>query len=47
MPPDFGADSINSFDAAGGTPATQDRIDLSGLGITAANFATRVHGEHD
>lgn len=38
----FGNDVINSFDAAGGTPATQDRIDLSGLGITAANFGTRV-----
>ena len=35
----FGDDIINSFDAAGGTPANQDRIDLSGLGITAANFA--------
>ncbi|WP_291160569.1 peroxidase family protein, partial [Ensifer sp. SSB1] len=36
----FGNDTINSFDAnaAGG----QDLIDLSGLGITAANFATRV-----
>ena len=38
----FGNDIINSFDAAGGTPATQDRIDLSAFGITAANFATRV-----
>jgi Ca2+-binding RTX toxin-like protein len=38
----FGNDVINSFDATGGTPANQDRIDLSGLGITAANFATRV-----
>lgn len=38
----FGNDVINSFDAVGGTPATQDRIDLSGLGITADNFATRV-----
>ncbi|SEI17413.1 Ca2+-binding protein, RTX toxin-related [Rhizobium tibeticum] len=38
----FGNDIINSFDATGGTPATQDRIDLSGFGITAANFATRV-----
>ncbi|SFJ28160.1 Ca2+-binding protein, RTX toxin-related [Phyllobacterium sp. CL33Tsu] len=38
----FGADTIASFDAAGGTPATQDRIDLSGLGVTAANFAQRV-----
>lgn len=38
----FGADIINSFDATGGTPANQDRIDLSGLGITAANFANRV-----
>jgi Ca2+-binding RTX toxin-like protein len=38
----FGADIINSFDATGGTPANQDRIDLSGLGVTAANFANRV-----
>ena len=38
----FGNDTIGSFDADGGTPASQDRIDLSGLGITAANFATRV-----
>ncbi|MBY2949258.1 peroxidase family protein [Rhizobium leguminosarum] len=38
----FGADSISSFDATGGTPATQDRIDLSGLGVTAANFNNRV-----
>ncbi len=40
--PNFGADVINSFDAAGGTPANQDRIDLSALGITAANFTARV-----
>ncbi|TCR68507.1 peroxidase family protein [Bosea sp. BK604] len=40
--PGFGADTINSFDSAGGTPATQDRIDLSGLGVTAANFNNRV-----
>jgi Ca2+-binding RTX toxin-like protein len=40
--PNFGADIINSFDATGGTPASQDRIDLSALGITAANFAARV-----
>lgn len=39
---DFGADVVNSFDAIGGTAATQDRIDLSGLGVTAANFAARV-----
>ena len=38
----FGADVINSFDSAGGTPTTQDRIDLSGLGITATNFVNRV-----
>lgn len=38
----FGNDTIASFDATGGTPATQDRIDLSALGITAANFAARV-----
>jgi len=40
--PGFGADTINSFDSAGGTAANQDKIDLSGLGITAANFANRV-----
>ncbi|MDO8981762.1 MAG: peroxidase family protein [Afipia sp.] len=38
----FGADIINSFDADGGLATNQDKIDLSGLGITAANFATRV-----
>jgi len=38
----FGNDTINSFDSAGGTPATQDRIDLRGLGVTAANFGNRV-----
>ncbi|WID99328.1 hypothetical protein QO058_14470 [Bosea vestrisii] len=38
----FGNDTIASFDAAGGTPATQDRIDLSGLGVTALTFANRV-----
>ncbi|MBB3458979.1 Ca2+-binding RTX toxin-like protein [Rhizobium sp. BK313] len=38
----FGNDTINSFDAAGGTATTQDRIDLSALGITVANFASRV-----
>ena len=42
----FGADTIASFDAAGGTPASQDRIDLSGLGVTAANFAQRVFEIH-
>ena len=42
MPPTSATTSIANFDADGGTPATQDRIDLSGLGITAANFATRV-----
>ncbi len=41
-PAGFGNDVITSFDATGGTAATQDLIDLSGLGITAANFATRV-----
>lgn len=40
--PNFGNDTINSFDAAGGAPTNQDRIDLSALGITSANFATRV-----
>ena len=38
----FGNDVINSFDSAGGSPANQDRIDLSGLWATAANFANRV-----
>ncbi|MGV2981679.1 peroxidase family protein [Camelimonas sp. ID_303_24] len=38
----FGADVINSFDAAGGSIANQDKIDLSGLGVTAANFNQRV-----
>ncbi|MGV3576670.1 MAG: peroxidase family protein, partial [Devosia sp.] len=40
--PNFGNDIINSFDNAGGTAANQDKIDLSGLGITTANFANRV-----
>jgi Ca2+-binding RTX toxin-like protein len=39
---DFGADTINNFDSVGGSAATQDLIDLSALGVTAANFATRV-----
>ena len=38
----FGADIINNFDATGGTAATQDLINLSALGVTAANLATRV-----
>jgi Ca2+-binding RTX toxin-like protein len=38
----FGADILTNFDAIGGTAATQDRIDLSALGITAANLGTRV-----
>jgi Ca2+-binding RTX toxin-like protein len=38
----FGNDTINSFDNAGGTPANQDRIDLSGLGLVAADYGTRV-----
>ncbi len=38
----FGDDVINSFDSAGGTAATQDLIDLRGLGVTAASFASRV-----
>ncbi|MEO9337692.1 peroxidase family protein [Mesorhizobium sp. SB112] len=37
----FGNDTINNFDASA-QGGGQDRIDLSGLGITAANFATRV-----
>ena len=38
----FGNDILTNFDATGGTPTTQDRIDLSALGITTANLATRV-----
>lgn len=38
----FGADILTNFDATGGTAATQDLINLSALGITAANLATRV-----
>lgn len=38
----FGNDTINSFDADGGLATNQDKIDLSALGVTAANFATRV-----
>lgn len=40
--PGFGNDTINSFDASGGSVTNQDKIDLSGLGITAANFSQRV-----
>lgn len=38
----FGADIINSYDADGGQVTNQDKIDLSALGVTAANFAARV-----
>jgi Ca2+-binding RTX toxin-like protein len=38
----FGNDVLTNFDAAGGTAATQDLIDLSALGVTAANLASRV-----
>ena len=38
----FGNDTINSFDFDGGTATNQDKIDLSALGVTAANFGTRV-----
>ncbi|MBR1237667.1 peroxidase family protein [Bradyrhizobium sp. AUGA SZCCT0182] len=38
----FGADIVTNFDATGGTATTQDRIDLSALGVTLANFPTRV-----
>ena len=38
----FGTDTITNFDATGGTATTQDRIDLSALGITANNLNTRV-----
>ena len=40
--PGFGNDIVLSFDSVGGTATTQDFIDLSALGVTAANFATRV-----
>ena len=39
----FGNDTVTSFDSIGDTAATQDKIDLSALGVTAANFATRVN----
>ncbi|KRR02770.1 hypothetical protein CQ12_06750 [Bradyrhizobium jicamae] len=38
----FGNDTINSFDFDGGAATNQDKIDLSALGITAANLNTRV-----
>jgi Ca2+-binding RTX toxin-like protein len=39
----FGADRITDFDAIGnGTLAQQDKIDVSALGITATDFASRV-----
>ncbi|ODT08495.1 MAG: hypothetical protein ABS58_02165 [Mesorhizobium sp. SCN 65-20] len=38
----FGNDVVTGFDSVGGTAATQDLIDLRALGITAANFASRV-----
>ncbi|MDC9825127.1 peroxidase family protein [Devosia sp. ZB163] len=38
----FGNDTITSFDADGGQATNQDKIDLSGLGITSVNFAARV-----
>ena len=38
----FGADIVNSFDTDGGAVDNQDKIDLSALGITAANLGTRV-----
>lgn len=38
----FGNDIVNSFDTDGGAATNQDKIDLSALGITAANLATRV-----
>ena len=41
----FGADIITGFDATGGTAATQDLIDLSALGITAANLGDTRHRE--
>jgi hypothetical protein len=40
--PIIGDDLVNSFDPAGGTAATQDLIDLRGLRVKAANFASRV-----
>ncbi|MDB5539512.1 MAG: hypothetical protein JWQ89_1239 [Devosia sp.] len=44
---DIGTDTIIGFDATGGTAATQDLINLSALGITAANLATRVLESQD
>ena len=41
-PPASATTSSTTSMPTGGTPATQDRIDLSGLGVTAANFADRV-----
>ena len=38
----FGNDTVTSFDSIGDTATTQDKIDLSALGITAANFGARV-----
>ncbi len=38
----FGNDTISSFDFDGGAATNQDKIDLSALGITAANFGARV-----
>ena len=38
----FGDDIIISFDIDWWNAATQDKIDLSALGVTAANFGTRV-----
>jgi Ca2+-binding RTX toxin-like protein len=38
----FGNDIVTSFDSVGGTATTQDLIDLRALGVTAANFASRV-----
>jgi Ca2+-binding RTX toxin-like protein len=38
----FGADNITDFTAHAGLAANKDLIDVSGLGITAATFATSV-----
>ena len=38
--PDFGNDTIRGFDAK--AKGGQDRLDISQLGITAADFASKV-----
>jgi Ca2+-binding RTX toxin-like protein len=38
----FGNDTINTFDAAGGSIATQDMLDIRAFGLTAATFGANV-----